>query len=230
MIDFIDLKTQQTLIKSELDKRISDVLKHGQYILGPEIKELERKLSKYSDSKYVLCCSSGTDALLLALISLDLKQGEGVIVPSFTFASTPEVVCMLGAIPIFADVNVNTYNICEESILQSIFKAKKIDINVKGIISVGLFGQPCDMDKINEISSKYNLWVLDDAAQSFGAKYRDKVAGNLAKVSATSFFQLNLLVVMAMEELFLLMMKDFIKLQIQLIYMVWESINTNTRE
>ncbi len=188
MIDFIDLKTQQKLIKSGLDRRISDVLKHGQYILGPEVKELEEKLSNYSNSKYVLCCSSGTDALLLALISLDLKQGEGVIVPSFTFASTPEVVCMLGSVPIFADVNMDTYNLCEESILQGISKGKKIGIDIKGIISVGLFGQPCDMDKIEEISKKYNLWVLDDAAQSFGAKYKGKISGNLAKVSATSFF------------------------------------------
>ncbi len=188
MIDFIDLKTQQRIIKTKLDSRISKVLEHGQYILGPEVKELEQELSKFSGSKYVLCCSSGTDALLLGLMSLGLKAGEGVIVPSFTFASTPEVVCMLGAIPIFADVSMDTYNLCEKSILKSIKKAKSLGINVKGIISVGLFGQPCDMEKILEISNQYKLWVLDDAAQSFGAKYKGNIAGNLAEISATSFF------------------------------------------
>ena len=187
-MDFIDLKKQQKLLRKNIDNRISKVLDHGQYILGPEVKELENELSLFSKSKYVLCCSSGTDALLLSLISLGLKPNEGVIVPSFTFASTAEAVCMLGGVPFFSDVKIDTFNICEKSILNCITKAKKIGVNLKGIISVGLFGQPCDIDKITEVADANKLWVLDDAAQSFGSSYKNKISGNLCDITATSFF------------------------------------------
>ena len=187
-MDFIDLKKQQELIRKNIDNRISKVLNHGQYILGPEVRELENELSLFSESKYVLCCSSGTDALLLGLISLGLKPNEGVIVPSFTFASTAEAVCMLGGIPFFADVKIDTFNICEKSILNCITTAKQLGITLKGVISVGLFGQPCDLDSIIEIANNNKLWVLDDAAQSFGSSYKKKISGNLSDISATSFF------------------------------------------
>ena len=187
-MDFIDLKTQQKLIRKNIDERISNVLNHGQYIQGPEIKELENKLSIFSKSKFVLCCSSGTDALLLGLIALGLKPKDAVIVPSFTFASTAEAVCMLGGIPFFSDVKLDTFNICEKSISKCIEKSKKLGISIKGIITVGLFGQPCDMKKIKEVADANKLWVFDDAAQSFGAIYNDNVSGNLCKISATSFF------------------------------------------
>ncbi len=188
MMDFIDLKQQQKLIRKNIDKRISEVLDHGQFIRGPEIKELENELSLFTKSKFVLCCSSGTDALVLGLIALGLRPNEGVIVPSFTFASTAEAVCMLGGIPFFSDVKLDTYNICEKSIIKSIKKAKEIGVNLKGIITVGLFGQPSDMDKVKEIANQNRLWVFDDAAQSFGSKYKDKISGNLCEISATSFF------------------------------------------
>ena len=110
MIPFIDLKAQQKLIRHKIDERIKIVLDHGQYILGPEVKELERKLSIYTNSEFVLCCSSGTDALLLALLGLKLKAGEGVIVPAFSFASSAEVMPLLGAIPIFIDIEDDTFN------------------------------------------------------------------------------------------------------------------------
>ena len=187
-MDFIDLKTQQKLIRKKIDERISNVLNHGQYIQGPEIKELENKLSIFSKSKYVLCCSSGTDALLLGLIALGLKPKDAVIVPSFTFASTAEAVCMLGGIPFFSDVKLDTFNICEKSISKCIEKSKKLGISIKGIITVGLFSQPCDMKKIKEVANANKLWVFDDAAQSFGAIYNDNVSGNLCEISATSFF------------------------------------------
>ena len=187
-MDFIDLKKQQELIRKNIDNRISKVLDHGQYILGPEVKELEKKLSLFSKSKYVLCCSSGTDALLLGLISFGLKPNDGVIVPSFTFASTAESVCMLGGVPFFSDVNIDTFNICEKSILNCITDAKKQGIKLKGIISVGLFGQPCNIDNIMKIANANKLWVLDDAAQSFGSSYKNKISGNLCDISATSFF------------------------------------------
>ena len=188
MLPFIDLKAQQKLIRNKIDKRIKTVLDHGQYILGPEVKELEKKLSIYTNSKHVLCCSSGTDALLLALLGLKLKAGEGVIVPAFSFASSAEVMPLLGAIPIFIDVESDTFNL-DPSNLDDAFKtASDIGIEVKGIMSVGLFGQPADMDPINTFAKKNNLWVLDDAAQSFGGKYNGNNVGNLCEVTATSFF------------------------------------------
>ena len=187
-MDFIDLKKQQNLIRKNIDNRITKVLNHGQYIQGPEIKELENKLSIFSKSKFVLCCSSGTDALLLGLIALGLKPKDAVIVPSFTFASTAEAVCMLGGIPFFSDVKLDTFNICEKSISKCIEKSKKLGISIKGIITVGLFGQPCDMKKIKEVANANKLWVFDDAAQSFGAIYNDNISGNLCEISATSFF------------------------------------------
>ena len=187
-MDFIDLKEQQKLIRKNIDTRISNVLNHGQYIQGPEVKELEKELSDFSGSEYVLCCSSGTDALLLGLIALGLKPNEGVIVPSFTFASTAESVCMLGAVPFFSDVKLDSYNICEQSILKCIDESRNLGIKVKGIISVGLFGQPCDMDKIKDLAKTNDLWILDDAAQSFGSTYKNIISGNLSEITATSFF------------------------------------------
>ena len=187
-MDFIDLKTQQKLIRKNIDKRISNVLDHGQYILGPEIKELENELSNFTKSKYVLCCSSGTDALVLGLIALGSKPMDAVIVPSFTFASTAEAVCMLGGIPFFSDVKLDTFNICEKSVSKCIVKAKKLGISIKGIITVGLFGQPSDINKIKEVANTNKLWVFDDAAQSFGSIYKNNISGNLCEISSTSFF------------------------------------------
>ena len=188
MIPFIDLKSQQDQIRSKIDKRIQTVLDHGQYILGPEVKELEKKLGLFSNSKYVLCCSSGTDALLLALLGLGLKPGEGVIVPAFTFASSAEVMPLLGAIPIFIDVDSHTFNLDSTKLDDALKTANKLGINVKGIMPVGLFGQPADMDPINNFAKNHDLWVLDDAAQSFGSTYNNKPVGSLCEVSATSFF------------------------------------------
>ena len=188
MIPFIDLKAQQKLIREKIDERIKIVLDHGQYILGPEVKELERKLSIYTNSEYVLCCSSGTDALLLALLGLKLKAGEGVIVPAFSFASSAEVMPLLGAIPIFIDIEDDTFNIDPSKLADAFNTATEMGIIVKGIMSVGLFGQPADMDPINEFAKNNNLWVLDDAAQSFGGKYHGNNVGNLCEVTATSFF------------------------------------------
>ena len=188
MIPFIDLKAQQKLIREKIDERIKTVLDHGQYILGPEVKELERKLSIYTNSEFVLCCSSGTDALLLALLGLKLKAGEGVIVPAFSFASSAEVMPLLGAIPIFIDIEDDTFNIDPSKLADAFNTATEMGIIVKGIMSVGLFGQPANMDPINEFAKNNNLWVLDDAAQSFGGKYHGNNVGNLCEVTATSFF------------------------------------------
>ena len=188
MIPFIDLKAQQKLIRDKIDERIKTVLNHGQYILGPEVKELENKLSIYTNSEYVLCCSSGTDALLLGLLGLKLKAGEGVIVPAFSFASSAEVMPLLGAIPIFIDIEDDTFNLDPSKLADAYNTATRLGIIVKGIMSVGLFGQPANMDPINEFAKNNNLWVLDDAAQSFGGKYHGNNVGNLCEVTATSFF------------------------------------------
>ena len=130
MIPFIDLNAQQKLIRNKIDKRIKQVLDHGQYILGPEVKELEDRLSSFTGSKYVLCCSSGTDALLLSLLGLKIKPGEGVIVPAFTFASSAEVMPLLGTIPIFIDVKRDTFNIDPTKLADTLQTAKEIGINV----------------------------------------------------------------------------------------------------
>ena len=188
MIPFIDLKTQQKHIRSKIDSRIKRVLDHGQYILGPEVKELENELSRFSNSKHVLCCSSGTDALLLALLGLKLKPGDGVIVPSFTFASSAEVMPLLGAVPIFIDVEETTFNLDPTKLKDTLDTANEMGVKVKGIMSVGLFGQPADMKPIKDFAIKNDLWVLDDAAQSFGGEYDNQKVGNLCEVTATSFF------------------------------------------
>ena len=188
MIPFIDLKTQQKHIRSKIDNRIKRVLDHGQYILGPEVKELENELSRFSNSKHVLCCSSGTDALLLALLGLKLQPGDGVIVPSFTFASSAEVMPLLGAVPIFIDVEKTTFNLDPTKLKDTLDTANEMGVKVKGIMSVGLFGQPADMKPIKDFAIKNDLWVLDDAAQSFGGEYDNQKVGNLCEVTATSFF------------------------------------------
>jgi len=188
MIPFIDLKTQQKHIRSKIDSRIKRVLDHGQYILGPEVKELENELSRFSNSKHVLCCSSGTDALLLGLLGLKLQPGDGVIVPSFTFASSAEVMPLLGAIPIFIDVEETTFNLDPTKLKDTLDTANEMGVKVKGIMSVGLFGQPADMKPIKDFAIKNDLWVLDDAAQSFGGEYDNQKVGNLCEVTATSFF------------------------------------------
>ena len=188
MIPFIDLKTQQKYIRSKIDKRIKRVLDHGQYILGPEVKELENELSRFSNSKHVLCCSSGTDALLLALLGLKLQPGDGVIVPSFTFASSAEVMPLLGAVPIFIDVEETTFNLDPTKLKDTLDTANEMGVTVKGIMSVGLFGQPADMKPIKDFAIENDLWVLDDAAQSFGGEYDNQKVGNLCEVTATSFF------------------------------------------
>ena len=188
MIPFIDLKIQQKHIRSKIDSRIKRVLDHGQYILGPEVKELENELSRFSNSKHVLCCSSGTDALLLALLGLKLQPGDGVIVPSFTFASSAEVMPLLGAVPIFIDVEETTFNLDPTKLKDTLDTANEMGVKVKGIMSVGLFGQPADMKPIKDFAIKNDLWVLDDAAQSFGGEYDNQKVGNLCEVTATSFF------------------------------------------
>lgn len=179
---FIDLAAQQERIKDQINTNIQKVLAHGQYILGPEVTELEEKLSAYCGAKYCITCANGTDALQIALMALGIGVGDEVITPGFTYIATAETVALLGAKPIYVDVDVKTYNL-DVNQLENAITSK-----TKAIIPVSLYGQCADFDEINTIAAKYNLPVIEDAAQSFGASYRGKKSCNLTTIACTSFF------------------------------------------
>jgi len=181
-INFIDLQRQYQHYKSEIDKEIQEVLDTSSYINGPKVRELEEELSKFSGANYAIGCSSGTDALLLSLMALGIKSGDEVITTPFTFIATAEVIAFLGAKPVFVDIDEKSYNIDPNKIEEAITP------KTKAIIPVSLFGQIADMDRINEIAKKYNLKVIEDGAQSFGAEYKGKRSCNLSDVATTSFF------------------------------------------
>lgn len=181
-MQFIDLKAQQKLIRDKIEKNISIILDHGKYIMGPEVDELEEKLAKYVGVKHCIGVSSGTDALLISLMALDIGAGDEVITTPFTFIATGEVIVLLGAKPVFVDILPNTYNIDPSKIEDAITS------KTKAIIPVSLYGQCADMDAINLIAKKHNLHVIEDAAQSLGATYKGKQSCSLSKIGCTSFF------------------------------------------
>ena len=181
-VQFIDLKTQYASIKEAIDKRIQTVLDHGQYILGPEVAELEEKLADYVGVKHCIGVASGTDALLMALMALDIGSGDEVITTPFSFIATAEVIRLLGAKPVYVDIRPDTYNIDPELIESAITK------NTKAIMPVSLYGQCADFDAINAIAAKHNLPVIEDGAQSFGATYKGKKSCGLSDIGCTSFF------------------------------------------
>ncbi|AFM10972.1 DegT/DnrJ/EryC1/StrS family aminotransferase [Turneriella parva] len=181
-MEFIDLKSQQARIKKEIDANIAKVLAHGQYIMGPEIKELETQLAQYTGSKHCLTVANGTDALLIALMALGVKAGDEVITTPFTFIATGEMIALIGAKPVFVDIDEKTYNMDPSKIEAAITK------KTKAIMPVSLYGQCADFDAINAIAAKHNLPVIEDAAQSFGATYKGKKSCNLSTIGSTSFF------------------------------------------
>ncbi len=181
-IDFIDLKAQQDAIRPELERNIHRVLNHGQYILGPEVKKLEEKLALYTRAKHCITVASGTEALLIALMAIGVAPGDEVITTSFSFIATVEVIVLLGAKPVFVDIEPDTCNINASRI------EAKITTKTKAIMPVSLYGQPADMDEINAVATKYQLMVIEDAAQSFGATYKGKKSCNLSTIGCTSFF------------------------------------------
>jgi dTDP-4-amino-4,6-dideoxygalactose transaminase len=195
-MQFIDLKKQYNKIEASVQQRINTVLQHGSYILGPEIHELEEKLAHYTGAKYCLTCASGTDALVLALMAYNVGPGDAIVTTPFTFVATAEAIALVGATPIFADIDPVTYNIDPDKILKAIndYKSDKPigriprGLKLRGIIPVDIFGLPADFDAINDIAEENGLFVLEDAAQSFGGMYKGKKAGSLAGVAATSFF------------------------------------------
>ncbi|MBB4064211.1 DegT/DnrJ/EryC1/StrS family aminotransferase [Gellertiella hungarica] len=182
-LDFIDLKTQYAELKQSVDSRIQKVLDHGQYIMGPEVRELEEKLEAYTGSAHCITVSSGTEALLIALMALGVKPGDEVITTAFTFIATAEVIALLGAVPVFVDVERDTCNIDATKIEAAITD------RTRAIIPVSLYGQTADMDAINEIAARHgNIAVIEDAAQSFGADYQGRKSCNVSHIGCTSFF------------------------------------------
>lgn len=181
-MEFIDLKTQYARLKVEIDAGIQRVLDHGQYILGPEVAELEEKLAAYTGAKYCITCANGTDALQIAQMALGISVGDEVITPGFTYIATAETVALLGAKPVYVDVDPKTYNL-DVTKLEAAITPK-----TKAIIPVSLYGQCADFDAINAIAQKYNIPVIEDAAQSFGATYKGRKSCNLSTIACTSFF------------------------------------------
>ena len=187
-IAFIDLAQQQARIRDKIDAGLTAVLNHGAYIMGPEVSALESRLGDWTKATHNISCSSGTDALLLALHGLELQPGQGVIVPSFTFAASAEVMPTMGAIPIFAEVEADSFNLDPNKLEAALVAGKAANIDVVGIIGVGLFGQPANYDAIRTFANAHDLWLIDDAAQSFGAQWQGRPVGQLADVTCTSFF------------------------------------------
>jgi UDP-2-acetamido-2-deoxy-ribo-hexuluronate aminotransferase len=181
-MQFIDLAAQQARIKDKIDAGIQRVLAHGQYILGPEVTELEEKLAAFTGAQYCITCANGTDALQIAQMALGIGPGDEVIAPGFTYIATAETVALLGAKPVYVDVCPNTYNL-DPSKLEA-----AITPRTKAIIPVSLYGQCADFDAINAIAAKHGIPVIEDAAQSFGASYKGKKSCNLTTIACTSFF------------------------------------------
>lgn len=188
MIPFIDLAAQQRRIRSHIEAAVHRVLDHGQYINGPEVKELEEKLAPLAGVKHAISCANGTDALTLGLMALGVKPGEVIFVPGFTFAATAQVVASLGAIPFFVDVSPENYNMSPHSLEAAVLLAKQKGLRAVGIIPVDLFGQPADHPAIEAIAKQNGLWSMVDAAQSFGSLYQGKPAGAWGQLATTSFF------------------------------------------
>ena len=181
-IDFANLQLQYQKYKTDIDEKIHSILKKSNYILGEEVHRLEKNLEKFTGAKYSIACSSGTDALLLAMMSIDIQPGDEIITTPFTWVSTAETIAFLKAKPVFVDIEPDTFNIDADLIEAAITK------NTKAIMPVSLFGQPADIDHIQTIANKYNLKIIIDGAQSFGSTYKNKTDSNLGDISITSFY------------------------------------------
>lgn len=181
-MDFIDLKSQYASLRDNINARIQRVLDHGQYILGPEVKEMESALCAYTGARHCISVSSGTDALLISLLALDLQPGDEVITSPFTFAATAEMIVLAGGVPVFVDIEPDTANI-DASLIE-----RAITSRTKAIMPVSLYGQVADMDAINGIAAHRCLAVIEDAAQSFGATFRGRKSCNTSTLGCTSFF------------------------------------------
>jgi len=188
-MDFIDLKSQQALIKTKIDTAIAKVLEHGRYIFGPEIAQFESDMAAFGNAKHVLSCASGTDALVLPLMAMNIGAGDAVFCPSFTFAATAEAIALRGATPVFVDIDRDTYNMCPTSLQTAINGVfAKGELTPKAVIAVDLFGQPADYPKIAAITRASGLKLIADTAQGFGGTLAGKHPLHWADISTTSFF------------------------------------------
>jgi dTDP-4-amino-4,6-dideoxygalactose transaminase len=199
-VQFIDLAAQQKRIRDRIEANIRAILDHGRYIMGPEIQRLEEKLADYVGVKHASACASGTDALLLALMAYGIGPGDAILTTPFTFIATGEVIRLLGATPVFVDIDPQTFNINPAKLEQAVravsdhaagdhpLPRSDASLAARGIIAVDLFGLPADYMRINAIARRHDLFVLEDAAQSFGAQHNGKMAGSLAHIGCTSFF------------------------------------------
>ena len=185
---FIDLAAQQAQIRDKIDARIAGVLDRGQYIMGAEVRELEGKLAEFCDAKHCVTCANGTDALTLCLTAMGIRTGDAVIVPSFTFAATAEAPCLLGATPVFAEIDPDTYNIDPASVVRCIEVARAQGLIPKAIIAVDLFGLPANWPALMQIARNHDLKIIDDSAQGWGGTIEDRMTGSLADITTTSFF------------------------------------------
>jgi dTDP-4-amino-4,6-dideoxygalactose transaminase len=187
-IPFIDVAAQRRRLGRSVDEAIARVLGHCQFILGPEVRALETALAAFCGARYAVSCASGTDALVMVLMAQGIGPGDAVICPSFTFTATAEVVALVGATPLFADVEEASFNLDPESLQRASATARQLGLAPKAVIPVDLYGQPADYDRILPIAEAEGLFVLDDAAQAFGATYKNRRVGALAPATATSFF------------------------------------------
>ncbi|MCG5238771.1 DegT/DnrJ/EryC1/StrS family aminotransferase [Azospirillum doebereinerae] len=187
-VDLLDLARQQRGIRARIDAAIARVLDQGHYVMGPEVAELERRLSAFCGARHTVSCANGTDALVLALMALGLKRGEAVVVPSFTFCATAEAVCALGGVPVFADVAEDNFTLDPASLKRAVTTARDHGLTLAGVVTVDLFGQPADYDAIEPVVRENGLWLVCDAAQAFGAVHRERPVGTIGDVTTTSFF------------------------------------------
>jgi dTDP-4-amino-4,6-dideoxygalactose transaminase len=188
MLPFIDLAAQRAALGPRVEEAILAVVRHGAYVMGPEVTQLEDELAAFCGAKHVVSCGSGTDALALILMAKGVKPGDAVLCPSFTFAATAEVVCWLGASPVFVDVREDTFNLDIDSIEAGLVTARAQGLRPVGVIPVDLFGQPADYAPLEALCAREGLWLLADAAQSFGAHYQGRKVGTIGDATATSFF------------------------------------------
>ena len=187
-LPFIDLGAQRARLGAAVDEAIMRVVNHGAYILGPEVAELEANLAAFCGASHVVSCANGTDALAMVLMAKGVRPGDAVFCPSFTFAATAEVVAWFGATPVFVDVAEDTFNIDPASLELALNTTRQLKLNPVGVITVDLFGQPADYDLIEPICAREGLWMMCDAAQSFGAEYRGRKVGAIGEITTTSFF------------------------------------------
>jgi dTDP-4-amino-4,6-dideoxygalactose transaminase len=187
-VPFIDIGAQRRRLGKSIDEAVARVLAHCQFINGPEVAELEARLAEFSGAKHVVSCASGTDALLMVLMANNIGRGDAVICPSFTFCATGEAVALTGATPVFVDVDAATFNIDAASLKNGIVAARKQGLKPRAVIPVDLFGQSADHDSIAAVAEAEGLFILDDAAQGFGASYKGRRLGTLGHATATSFF------------------------------------------